>query len=126
MRRYSAFLVLTLSILFLMRPAAAAAQTTPAGQALTAPVVGQKHVAAMVNQANNVELRVWNLDTGKLVESRRSESGYGYLTVYAGALMLVSQRESSVEKLKAAAPAAPVVPATPTAPTAPAPRAEGK
>jgi len=68
------------------------------------PAMGARHVAAIVNnQANAAELRVWELDSGKLIDSRAHAPGQ--LLVYQEALLALVM--GTLEHLKPAAPPEP-------------------
>jgi outer membrane protein assembly factor BamB len=55
-------------------------------------LIGRQHAAATITNRRKSELRVWNLQTGKLVH-KQSSAGYGFLTAQEGSILRVSSRD---------------------------------
>ena len=88
----------------------------PAGSYMGPMLVGRKHVATTVNQRGRVERRVWDLESGKLLEKKRG--GQGFLTTQEGSVLQVTNQgvEKLVPKVKRPAPAPASTPAPAPAP----------
>jgi outer membrane protein assembly factor BamB len=70
----------------------------PLNVQIPALVVGSQHVAGVVLQAGGGNLRVWDLETGKLVESRGVKEA-GNLAVQQGVVLIMGQ-QGGVERLQ--------------------------
>ena len=67
-------------------------------------LIGRKHAATTVYQRGRMERRIWDLESGKLVEKKNC--GHGFLTTQEGAVLQVTSQgiEKLASKVKKPAP----------------------